>query len=311
MLTFMLSVPTHNPIDTEGFIAALNSQSSKPIQLLILDSCSNDHTRKLFEDYGAEVHLIKEAEFDHGSTRQVAVNICAQHTDIILFMTQDALLADKLALERLVNVFSDKTIGAAYGRQLPRKDADPIEAHARIFNYPPGNQLKSLADSKKLGIKTCFLSNSFAAYRVSALQEIGGFPVKNIVSEDTYVAAKMLQAGWKIKYCADATVYHSHNYTIRQELQRYFDLGVFHSREPWIRRQFGEAEGEGRRLIASQMRYLIKHNICLIPSALLRTVFKYLGFRLGFCEALLPNKIKLCLSMQKHYWVNNERERGC
>jgi rhamnosyltransferase len=303
MNIFFLAVPTLNPKDAEGFIEALNSQSVRPLTLLILDSHSNDHTRNLFERYGAEILMIEPMEFDHGSTRQLAVDHCYQRAEIVVFITQDAFLADKQSLERLLSAFDDDNVGAAYGRQLPRKDANPVEAHARNFNYPPESQTKSLADSKKLGIKTCFVSNSFAAYRVSTLQQIGGFPAKNIVSEDTYVAAKILEAGWHIKYCADATVYHSHNYSILEEFQRYFDLGVFHSREPWIRERFGQAEGEGQRFVKSQISYLKKDHIHLIPLVLLRTVFKYLGFRLGFCEAYLPNRLKMWLSMQKNFWM--------
>jgi rhamnosyltransferase len=186
---------------------------------------------------------------------------------------------------------------------LPRKSAGPIEAHARLFNYPPESLLKSSADIPSLGIKAAFISNSFAAYRCSALREVHGFPMNTIVSEDTYVAAMMIEAGWKIKYCADAAVYHSHNYTMTQEFQRYFDLGVFHSREPWIRGRFGHAEGEGRKFVLSKLTFLRKKNKWLIPSALLRTVIKYLGFRLGFCEAYLPIKLKVWLSMQKNYWA--------
>ncbi|MCK4536811.1 MAG: hypothetical protein KAT93_07350, partial [Desulfuromonadales bacterium] len=107
----------------------------------------------------------------------------------------------------------------------------------------------------------------------------------------------------KIKYCADATVYHSHNYSFVQEFQRYFDLGVFHSREPWIRCRFGQAEGEGKRFVLAQLSFLWGKCPVLIPSALMRTVIKYLGFRLGFCEEYLPNRFKVWLSMQKHYWI--------
>lgn len=303
MTNFILAVPTLNPENAEGFVEGYNTQSLQPLKLLILDSHSDAQTRNVFERCGAEILLIEPAEYDHGSTRQLAVDCCAQNVDFIVFMTQDALFADQHSLEKLLSAFDDDNVGAAYGRQLPRKGAEPFETHARIFNYPSESRIKSLADSKDLGIKTCFMSNSFAAYRVPSLRQIGGFPKKNIVSEDTYVAAKLLVAGWKIKYCADAAVYHSHNYTMKQEFQRYFDLGVFHSREPWIRSLFGQPEGDGRKFVISQLTFIKTENVWLIPSALLRSAFKYLGFKLGFYEAYLPNKLKMWLSMQTNYWI--------
>ena len=55
----------------------------------------------------------------------------------------------------------------------------------------------------------------------------------------------MILAGYKVAYCAEATVRHSHNYTPWEEFRRYFDTGVFHACEPWIQQQLGGASGEG------------------------------------------------------------------
>jgi len=44
------------------------------------------------------------------------------------------------------------------------------------------------------------------------LEEIGWFREKLIMGEDTFAGARMLLAGYKIAYVADAQVYHSHNY---------------------------------------------------------------------------------------------------
>jgi rhamnosyltransferase len=159
-----------------------------------------------------------------------------------------------------------------------------------------------MSDSPKFGIKTAFISNSFAAYRRTALLSVGGFPSNTILSEDTYVAAKMLLAGWKIAYCADAMVYHSHNYGFIEEFKRYFDIGVFHAREPWIRQAFGQAEGEGMRYVRSELKYLWSKDYKLIPSAILRTILKLLGYKLGFMEQKIPMWLKVHLSMNKQYW---------
>lgn len=298
-----LVVPTLNAAAAaDSFLRALEKQTLHPGSLLIIDSQSEDTTRDLFFGYGADVITIDSKEFDHGSTRQIAVEKCSQTSDIVIFMTQDAILADSCSLEKLVEAFADERVGAAYGRQLPRHGASPIEAHARLYNYPPVSQVKTLEDKALLGIKTCFLSNSFAAYRSHMLKDVDGFPCKNIVSEETFVAAKMQESGWKIKYCADAKVYHSHNYSIVQDFQRCFDVGVFHSQRPWIREVYGHAEGEGKKFVFSEVVYLWERSILLIPSALLRTAVKYIGFRLGLLEARLPNMLKMYLSMQKHFW---------
>lgn len=136
-------------------------------------------------------------------------------------------------------------------------------------------------DRKRFGIKTAFISNSFAAYQRSALSDVGGFPADTIMNEDTYVAGKMLLSDWKIAYRADAQVYHSHDYRFLDEFKRYFDIGVFHARTRWLQVRFGNVSGEGRRYVISELRYLRSNAPSLIPSALLRSILKWLGFKLG------------------------------
>lgn len=289
------------------FLDALAAQSLFHLDCLVIDSASDDGTPELLAVAGVRVHSIPRQEFKHGATRQLAVELCPD-ADILIFMTQDALLATPDSLVNLAASFSDPKIGAAFGRQLPQTVAGPIETHARIFNYPPISRVKSLADIPILGIKTAFISNSFAAYRRSALEAVGGFPSHCIVSEDTFVAAKMLLAGWQISYCAEAQVHHSHRYNYFQEFQRYFDIGVFHACEPWVRKRLGGAEGEGRRFFISEMKFLLNRAPHLLLSACLRTVIKYLGFRIGLAERYLPIGLKRRLSMQKSFWRTTEME---
>ena len=122
-------------------------------------------------------------------------------------------------------------VGCASGRQLPHSDASLLASHARHFNYPNVSSIRDEKSISTLGLKAAFCSNSFAAYRVSALYECGGFPLNVILGEDMYVAAKMLLRGYKTAYVANATVYHSHNYSPIEEFKRYFDTGVYHARE--------------------------------------------------------------------------------
>lgn len=222
--------------------------------------------------------------------------------DVLICMTQDAVLAGPDALVSLLAAFADPTVGAAYGRQLPHTDAGPLAAHARLFNYPDASRVVSLADKDRLGLKTCFMSNSFAAYRVADLLAVGGFPANVILGEDMAVTARLLLAGKRVVYQAQACVYHSHDYSPLEDFRRYFDTGVFHAREQWLLNAFGGASGEGLRFVKSELRYLLKNAPWLIPSALLRTVLKLLGYRLGRAEARLPLALKRRLSMFNGFW---------
>jgi rhamnosyltransferase len=296
-------IPTYNA--GQQLVACLRPVLASPLkaQILVVDSSSKDGTAELAMRMGVRVISIPQHEFNHGATREMA----RQRVDgeVVVMLTQDAILTTPDSLTQIVAAFDDPAVVAAYGRQLPRAGATPIVVHARAFNYPELTRIKAQSDAGELGIKTTFISNSFAAYRQNALDAVGGFPGNVILGEDTFAAARLLLAGGKIAYVAEATVFHSHDYSVLQEFRRYFDIGVFFQREHWIKEAFGRAEGEGRRFVLSEFRYLLTHASYLIPSALLRTVVKYLGFRLGAAEASLPLWLKTLLSMHKGYWARS------
>lgn len=262
------------------WLTAFKNQSFSPDYCLVIDSQSDDSYPPVAIHSGFMLHTINKEEFGHAKTRQLALDILPD-ADIIIFMTQDAILKDSESLKNLIQTMRSPDIGAAYGRQIPRKNASPIEAHARLFNYPGISRNKSLEDVPELGIKTPFMSNSFSVYRKKALMEVGGFPLRVQFGEDVYVSSKMILKGWRIAYVAEATVYHSHHYSYLEEFRRYLKVGKFYGEENWIAEAFGKTGGEGFRYVISELKYLIPKSPHLILSSLTRTFLKLVGYHAG------------------------------
>ncbi|MDG2947549.1 glycosyltransferase family 2 protein [Bisgaard Taxon 10/6] len=302
-LNFSLCIPIYNAGSKwRDWIIAYKSQTLQADQVIVINSSSTDQTAVLAEQAGFFVHTIAKCDFNHGRTRNQAVRFCEKKTEIVVFLTQDAILASPTALEELLKPFHDEQVVAVCGRQLPHLDANILATHARLFNYPAESKIKSKADIPSLGIKTAFMSNSFSAYRKSVFDELGGFPENTILAEDMHLAARMILAGYKVIYSAEAKVYHSHNYSLIEEFKRYFDIGVFQQKEHWIQEQFGKVSGEGKKFVISELRFLLKNNLLWIPKSLLSTLFKYLGFKLGRIWNKLPISVVKILSMHKGYW---------
>jgi rhamnosyltransferase len=295
-------VPTLNAAsDWPRFAPALLA-CVPPERVLIVDSESTDGTPELARAAGFGFVSIARRDFNHGGTRQWATQF-AGDAEFLVFLTQDAVLADSDAVAKLLAAFQDPAVAAAYGRQLPRPEAGAIEAHARHFNYSAYSDVRDLTGRERLGIKAIFISNSFAAYRRSALMEVGGFPSDVIFGEDTVTAGRLLLSGYKVAYVAEACAYHSHAYTCAQEFRRYFDIGILHSRESWLLDQFGTTNGEGKRFVLSEFRYLLDRDARQIPSAIVRTALKLLGYRLGRLEAQVAPRLKRRLSALSSFWV--------
>lgn len=301
-MTFSLIIPTLNAQEyLPELMVAIHKQSLSPCEIIIIDSSSTDKTRDIANKEGANVEIISPNSFDHGGTRTHA-SLMAQG-EILLFLTQDALPADPYAFEHILEGFINAQIGAVYGRQLPHPDANLFGAHLRQFNYSEQSYVRTYEDKQAYGLKTAFLSNSFCAYRTSTLQQIGYFKNNLILGEDMVAGALLLKSGYSLAYQSDAKVYHSHNYTIWQEFQRYFDIGVLHRNEAWLLEEFGKPEGEGLKYVLSEFRYLISHKKSyLIFYSILRNAAKYIGYKFGKIHTLLPIDTVKYMSMHKRWW---------
>ncbi len=297
-----LIIPTRNagPL-WNRVLAEIAAQRLQPDRKLVIDSASGDDTAALARAAGFEVLGIEKADFDQGGTRQRGAEHCAD-CDLLIYLTQDVVLANPDAFAQLIAAFDDPKVAIAYGRQLPREGATPIEAHARAFNYPATGHVRTLADADRLGFKAAFSSDAFGAYRRAALLEAGGFPRRIIFGEDSHAAATLLLRDWKIAYCAGALAAHSHDYSMAQEFRRYFDIGVFHQAESWIVEKFGSPGGEGRKFVLSELGYLRRTAAWRIPEAFVRTLAKWLGYQCGRREQLFASSTKRRLSMNAAYW---------
>ena len=307
-MKIQIIIPIYRPDDKFlALLRMLKKQSLKNLPVLLIDSGKGVSYTDEIRGMNIDVRTIDSRDFNHGGTRQWGMELSPE-ADVYVFLTQDAVPVNEDSVKNLIAVFDNARIGCAYGRQLPHKGAGVFGSVARAFNYPSESHIYGFEDRDIYGIKTAFVSNSFAAYRKKAMQQVQGFPTNTILSEDMCVAAKMLMQGWKVAYIADAAVYHSHDYTIWQEFKRYFDIGVFHAREPWIQKTFGKAEGEGRRFVMAELSYILKRCPYYIFEMVLRDGMKFLGYRLGLRESRLRNSWKKQMSMTLRYWELNEGE---
>ena len=314
-LDYWVIVPTFNPGQESWlqWIAALKMQVPPPQQVFVVDSGSQDGTPSISKSEGFQLFSISADKFNHGGTRQWALEQAiasqAAQPEFVVYLTQDALLDGPQAIDNLLRSLKDPQIAAAFGRQLAKPNAPWMESHARHFNYPPQSRTVQAQDKSHLGLKVCFFSDAFAAYRLKALMAQGGFPKRVPLGEDTYVAGKLLLSGHSLRYEAHAGVYHSHLYNAIQDFQRMFDTGVFHAQNPWLRNEFGAAEGEGLRLARAQFEFLKQSTdthwgLGLFQMAH-RNLLKLMGYRLGLYHRILPLRLKLAFAMHKPYWTES------
>lgn len=252
--TVSVIIPTLNAGREIGpLLERLLSQTLVPLEILVVDSSSDDRTveeveRVISSGSGSRVRLIgiERSSFDHGGTRRMAAGLTSG--EFIMLLTQDAVPLNETFVERLVAPFSDERVAISTGRQVPKADAVRYEQLVREFNYPKESYVRSSADLERCGIKTYFTSDVCCAYRRSAYEELGGFPESCNTSEDMFLAIRAIEGGWSIAYAADAMVLHSHNLTFAQQYRRNREVGYFLQVQHAALDGISET-GEGARLV--------------------------------------------------------------
>ena len=302
MMTVNVIIPTYKPDEKlDRCLRMLRMQTMQPEKILLVNTEKELFSSQVFDTLPqGEILHIKKEEFDHGGTRNRAASMCS--SDIILLLTQDAIPADEFLIERMVEAFQDEDVCAAYGRQMADPKDNPLESYTRRFNYPPESLVKSKEDLPLLGIKTFFCSNVCAAYRKSVYDELGGFPLHTIFNEDMIFASRLIEAGKKIAYVAEARVWHWHNYSPAQQLRRNFDLAVSQVDHGGLFLEV-KSESEGIRLVKKTLlHFLKKGELGLIPSIIFQNGAKYVGYKLGKNYRRLPRWLVRRISMNRTYW---------
>lgn len=272
-------VPTLNAEhEINGLLDTLERQSIQPIEILIVDSASEDKTIELVRKHkGVRLLKIDRQDFNHGGTRDMALR--ESSGDFVCFLTQDAVPVSDDYLKRLVcPMVEDSNIALVSGRQLPKADARRFEQLVRCFNYPDSPSVRSKGDLEKLGIKTFFASDACSAYRRTAYLECGGFDHVN-TNEDMLMAAKFIASGMKVAYEPRAEVYHSHNLTPSQQFARNRAVGFFLETHADDLMQASEI-GEGGRLVRSVSSQLLREG----------NFGELVAFGVDCCARLLGNR---------------------
>ena len=296
-------IPAYHPGKEFATLIKRLEKQSVPIHRIIVMNTEESMWNKEWEKLSdvMEIHHLAKSEFDHGGTRAQAAEL--SDADVMIFMTQDAMPADRELLAELLKALEqDENIAAAYARQLPNAECSFVERYTRAFNYPDRSVVKTKKDMDQYGIKTFFCSNVCAAYKKDIYQKQGGFVRRTIFNEDMIYAGGLIQAGYGIAYAAEAKVIHSHNYNCMQQFHRNFDLGVSQAEHPEIFEGV-PSEGEGMRLVKKTLSHLVRSGkIWLIPGFVMQCASKYAGYLAGKNFRRLPKKFVLWCTMSPNYW---------
>jgi rhamnosyltransferase len=169
---------------------------------------------------------VSPAEFNHGLTRNLAINHC--RGQLVALLVQDAIPASRSWLRELVEpLVNDTEIAGAFSRQQPLHDASRITrwSLAKWVAGRPEPRSVSLDDPARwheLQPMERFLSAAFdnvsSCIRRSVWEQ-HPFP-ETPIAEDLAWGKEVLLAGHRLQYVPESVVLHSHERPVFYELSR-------------------------------------------------------------------------------------------
>lgn len=240
---------------------------------------SNDNTEELLKDLNANYIKIKKEQFSHSLTREKEA--MKSKGDIIVFITQDIIIRDKLWLYNLAKDIIGEKCEAAFSRQICENTG--IEKYIREKNYPNTSRIVDKSYIEKLGLTTFFFSDASSAIKSDIFKKLNGYDNRDlIISEDMYIAYKIIMNGYRIKYCADSIVIHSHNFSLKQLYKRYFNTGKFFSQNNYLLKY--DINYSGKVLAKSVISNALKNkDISTLFNIIPNFAARFLGMKMGKC----------------------------
>lgn len=225
--TVSVVIPTFNAGDNfNKLIECLLAQKEvELLEIIIVDSGSNDGTVESALMYNLNVIQIKPKEFSHSYAR----NLGAEHAggQYILFMVQDALpTSEGWLYNMMLPIYQDYSIVAVSGSDSPRREADlftraQLWGHLKFMNvinsdkimeYPNLPTYFSIRQNANLNDVACLINKEiFKRYKY-----------RFDFAEDLDMGLRLIKDGYKLALLGNVRVLHSHNRPPYYYLKRAF-----------------------------------------------------------------------------------------
>jgi lipopolysaccharide/colanic/teichoic acid biosynthesis glycosyltransferase/GT2 family glycosyltransferase len=212
-------VPVYNDVDRlERCLTALRAQryAEDEYEIIVVDDGSIDNPKQAAQAYGART--IIQGQQGPAAARNAGARTA--HGEILVFTDSDCA-PSRDWLSKMLEPFDDpRVVGVKgiYGTHqkafVPRFVQQEYEAKYR-----------RMASLKNID----FIDTYSAAYRRDVFLENGGFdtafPVPSV--EDQEFSFRLARKGYPMVFAPAATVYHIHDWNLREYLQRKFNIGYW------------------------------------------------------------------------------------
>jgi glycosyltransferase involved in cell wall biosynthesis/2-polyprenyl-3-methyl-5-hydroxy-6-metoxy-1,4-benzoquinol methylase len=217
-------IPTYNAGDNFADLLKLlkNQEGIRQIEVVVVDSGSNDRTIEHCHTYGVKLIQINNSEFSHSYARNLGAN--KSRGDILLFMTQDAFPTSTKWMYHIIEpIFKENVAAVSCKEQCP----EGTELYYRVASKRHSDFLGVSVSDVVCSKEKCVDELSLRAN--AGLNDITCAVNKKIFmkfgyrfnyAEDLDLGVRLINNGYKLKLLASEQVLHGHNRTASYYMSR-------------------------------------------------------------------------------------------
>lgn len=189
-------------------LRAIESQTLQPVEVVLVDNQSTDETVSIAMTHGV-TKVVRLEEYSPGKAINLGVSQCTG--EYVVLLSAHCVPSNGNWLELLVSSLeSDDNLAACYGRQLPLPFTHPSDKADLLAVFRPESRLQQ-SDG--------YMNNANSIIRRSVWQDLK-FDEEVTNVEDRVWGDKVISLGYRLKYVAQAEVFHYnglHRTTSRQD----------------------------------------------------------------------------------------------
>jgi rhamnosyltransferase len=192
-------------------LPAVLAQDHSKWELIVIDSGSTDGSVDLIRQANPR-HFIQIKHEEYNPSRVMNHGMELARAEFAIFLNADATPQGTHWLRPLALALQDPRTAAVFGKQIPRPDCRAVFAHDYERCFGPDRE--STRWEHFFSMVSSGLRKDIWARR--------GFLEKMQYSEDDEYTRWCRAQGYRIVYCPESVVMHSHNYTPAQAYKRSF-----------------------------------------------------------------------------------------
>ena len=169
------------------------------IEIVLVDSGSNDRTIEIAHSYDCKIVQIKKSDFSFGRSLNLGCKVASG--EVLIFLSAHCIPTDRLWLKNLVQPICDGVCDYSYGRQIARAGISKFSEGMVFRKYFPEK-----SSSPQVGY---FCNNANSAIKQTTWDALR-FNEELTGLEDMELARRLVSMGGCISYVAESTVEHIH-----------------------------------------------------------------------------------------------------